>query len=224
MAAGGMHSVALTAEGEVYTCGVNDEGALGRETSKALSTGPAPAACRSCLERCTSMQHGGLSMLCVYTEGAPWENSSVATGNTTESYRWAKVELPTEKGKVVQVSAGDPMTHLLGLSFSPFHTEALRRVVILRIDILRCIIEDTWAAVICERLSRHLSMAHLDMDLLSASSLFGTMLHACRRQPHNGADRAGLHLWLGHLPQLQRRLQLLCTGPPGAAASPGLLP
>ena len=35
MAAGGMHSVALTAEGEVYSCGVNDEGALGRETSKA---------------------------------------------------------------------------------------------------------------------------------------------------------------------------------------------
>ena len=26
-------SVALTAEGDVYTCGVNDEGALGRETS-----------------------------------------------------------------------------------------------------------------------------------------------------------------------------------------------
>ena len=34
MAAGGMHSVALSAEGEVYTTGVNDEGALGRETGK----------------------------------------------------------------------------------------------------------------------------------------------------------------------------------------------
>ena len=33
MAAGGMHSVALAADGQVYTCGVNDEGALGRETS-----------------------------------------------------------------------------------------------------------------------------------------------------------------------------------------------
>ena len=37
VAAGGMHSVALTAEGEVYTCGVNDEGALGRETSECIS-------------------------------------------------------------------------------------------------------------------------------------------------------------------------------------------
>ena len=32
VAAGGMHSVALTARGEVYTTGVNDEGALGRCT------------------------------------------------------------------------------------------------------------------------------------------------------------------------------------------------
>lgn len=34
VAAGGMHSVALSADGEVYTTGVNDEGALGRETGK----------------------------------------------------------------------------------------------------------------------------------------------------------------------------------------------
>ena len=40
VAAGGMHSVALTAEGEVYTCGVNDEGALGRETSKLCALNP----------------------------------------------------------------------------------------------------------------------------------------------------------------------------------------
>ncbi len=33
VAGGGMHSAALTASGEVYTTGVNDEGALGRETS-----------------------------------------------------------------------------------------------------------------------------------------------------------------------------------------------
>lgn len=59
VAAGGMHSVALTAEGEVYTCGVNDEGALGRETSKAFTAWPAPAACQSCLERCSIRQHGG---------------------------------------------------------------------------------------------------------------------------------------------------------------------
>ena len=32
VAAGGMHSVALTARGEVLTTGVNDEGALGRCT------------------------------------------------------------------------------------------------------------------------------------------------------------------------------------------------
>ena len=32
VAAGGMHSAALTARGEVFTTGVNDEGALGRCT------------------------------------------------------------------------------------------------------------------------------------------------------------------------------------------------
>ena len=32
VAGGGMHSVALTVDGEVWTTGVNDEGALGRET------------------------------------------------------------------------------------------------------------------------------------------------------------------------------------------------
>jgi len=32
VAAGGMHSAALTAGGEVFTTGVNDEGALGRRT------------------------------------------------------------------------------------------------------------------------------------------------------------------------------------------------
>lgn len=31
--AGGMHSLALTRDGEIYTWGCNDEGALGRETS-----------------------------------------------------------------------------------------------------------------------------------------------------------------------------------------------
>ena len=32
VAAGGMHSVALTDDGQIWTTGVNDEGALGRET------------------------------------------------------------------------------------------------------------------------------------------------------------------------------------------------
>lgn len=32
VAAGGMHSVALKANGEVFTAGVNDEAALGRKT------------------------------------------------------------------------------------------------------------------------------------------------------------------------------------------------
>ena len=41
VAAGGMHSVALTADGEVFTCGVNDEGALGRETGFHLARQPA---------------------------------------------------------------------------------------------------------------------------------------------------------------------------------------
>ena len=44
------------------------------------------------------------------TEGAPWENSPMATGNATDSYRWAKVEVPTDHGKIVQVSAGDVST------------------------------------------------------------------------------------------------------------------
>lgn len=32
--AGGMHTVCLTAQGEIYTFGCNDEGALGRDTSQ----------------------------------------------------------------------------------------------------------------------------------------------------------------------------------------------
>jgi regulator of chromosome condensation len=45
VAAGGMHSVALTSDGEVWTTGVNDEGALGRETGAALH----PAPLRNCV-------------------------------------------------------------------------------------------------------------------------------------------------------------------------------
>ena len=61
VAGGGMHSAALTASGEVYTTGVNDEGALGRETSsrppydldhwdKACGTKPV-GTLRGCLRR-----------------------------------------------------------------------------------------------------------------------------------------------------------------------------
>ena len=39
VAAGGMHSIALTPEGEVWTTGVNDEGALGRETGAHIIEG-----------------------------------------------------------------------------------------------------------------------------------------------------------------------------------------
>ena len=46
--------------------------------------------------------------LCCATEGAPWETSSQATGSTTDSYQWARVEMPAEHGKVIQVSAGQP--------------------------------------------------------------------------------------------------------------------
>lgn len=48
----------------------------------------------------------GLIADCCCTEGAPWENSPQATGNATDSYQWAKVEMPTEHGKSIQVSAG----------------------------------------------------------------------------------------------------------------------
>ena len=34
IAAGGMHSVAVSMDGDVYTTGVNDEGALGRKTGE----------------------------------------------------------------------------------------------------------------------------------------------------------------------------------------------
>ena len=34
LAAGGMHSVAVSMDGDVYTTGVNDEGALGRKTGE----------------------------------------------------------------------------------------------------------------------------------------------------------------------------------------------
>ena len=48
----------------------------------------------------------GLIADCCCTEGAPWENSPQATGNATDSYQWDKVEMPTEHGKIIQVSAG----------------------------------------------------------------------------------------------------------------------
>jgi len=38
IAAGGMHSVAVSMEGQVYTTGVNDEAALGRKTGEHLQT------------------------------------------------------------------------------------------------------------------------------------------------------------------------------------------
>jgi alpha-tubulin suppressor-like RCC1 family protein len=36
VACGGMHTVVLTTDGQIYTWGVNDEGALGRETGVSL--------------------------------------------------------------------------------------------------------------------------------------------------------------------------------------------
>ena len=39
VAAGGMHSVALTMDGRVFTTGVNDEAALGRQTGDKLIHG-----------------------------------------------------------------------------------------------------------------------------------------------------------------------------------------
>jgi regulator of chromosome condensation len=36
IAAGGMHSAAVSKDGDVYTTGVNDEAALGRKTGKDL--------------------------------------------------------------------------------------------------------------------------------------------------------------------------------------------
>lgn len=43
VACGGMHTVALAEDGTVYTWGVNDEGALGRETEGELWTNAAQA-------------------------------------------------------------------------------------------------------------------------------------------------------------------------------------
>ena len=41
------------------------------------------------------------------TAGGPWAESPVATGNTKDTDRWVKVEVPTDDGKIVQVSAGE---------------------------------------------------------------------------------------------------------------------
>ncbi|CAL8462036.1 g1567 [Coccomyxa elongata] len=78
VAPGGMHSVALTPDGGVYTTGVNDEGALGRESG-----------------------------------GELWEKSGLAKGDASDTYTWGAVDIPSDHGKVIQVSAGDSHTMAL---------------------------------------------------------------------------------------------------------------
>ena len=120
-----MHSVALTVDGEVWTTGVNDEGALGRETGLRLCASfccqAASDAGACCLRTATMMQHdncwqmrGALSVnvcpLCA--AGELWEKSGFAKGRPGDSYTWGRADVSCGHGKIVQVSAGALITTL----------------------------------------------------------------------------------------------------------------
>ena len=125
-----MHSAALTARGEVFTTGVNDEGALGRCTgvhAKAPVLGnfacymlirfeaagevsgmhkyssEGVADCPESVSECD-----GLSWVSLWgrAAGELWEKSSVGTSEAEDSFSWARVAVPGSHGPVVQISAG----------------------------------------------------------------------------------------------------------------------
>lgn len=124
IACGGMHTVALTADHQIFSWGVNDEGALGRETGAPLLPPPPPslsaqlgATAHTCMGARTGseprMQPAHLPAWPAPAAGELWEKSGQASGKAGDAYVPGKVPLPKEAGKVVQVTAG-----ALGLGLS----------------------------------------------------------------------------------------------------------
>ena len=94
VAAGGMHSVALTEAFQVYTTGVNDEGALGRFTG---------------VPTCLLKQHTCIHVR--FIRGLAAAASEVWKGHeggkeAGDSYTWGHVDMPATHGHAVQISAG----------------------------------------------------------------------------------------------------------------------
>ena len=94
VAAGGMHSVALTEDFQVYTTGVNDEAALGRFTGASTLL---------------LKQHTCMYVRLIWGVAAAaseaWKNHEDGK-EAGDSYTWGKVDMPATHGHVVQVSAG----------------------------------------------------------------------------------------------------------------------
>lgn len=111
VACGGMHTVALAEDGTVYTWGVNDEGALGRETEGELCTNAAQATGRwwgwhgllvvVVALQCVCFQE------CVFSVVSCLLLKPTATGTRHPSDVPVYVPLPE---RIVQVTAGDSHT------------------------------------------------------------------------------------------------------------------
>ena len=115
--------MALTEGNLIFSWGVNDEGALGRETGMHLllllliATADADASLRApihALAQAASAQCDSLCSLFARPRalrpscagGELWEKSGHATGKPGDAYVPGKVQMPQEAGKVVQLSTG----------------------------------------------------------------------------------------------------------------------
>lgn len=94
VAAGGMHSVALTDNFQLYTTGVNDEGALGRFTGGF-----------TLLHEPHTFTHIRLIRGVGAVASEAWKCHE-AGKEAGDSYTWGKVDFPSTHGHAVQVSAG----------------------------------------------------------------------------------------------------------------------
>ena len=120
-----MHTAALTADHRVYTWGVNDEGALGRETgapvegsalcfpsglrllsSSAATYISAPTAAGWLARACGCAARLRPLALPLPAAGELWEKSGEASGKPGDAYTPGLVALPKEAGRVLQLSAG----------------------------------------------------------------------------------------------------------------------
>ena len=125
VACGGMHTVALTEGNLIFSWGVNDEGALGRETgmqfryfANALVLMPmlaagAPSELAQAASSSVPSHHPNCLTQCVPSlllcaGGELWEKSGHATGKPGDAYVPGRVQMPQEAGRIVQLSTGRP--------------------------------------------------------------------------------------------------------------------
>lgn len=194
-----MHCVALAANHEVWTTGVNDEGALGRPTGNEPKP-QWPFAGKLC-------SHHLLGFVCCYhcvlvcrAASKIWENADVPL---TDAYTWGKVDVPSLHGRVVQVAAGNPV-----MGFSPqfLSTTCVRASVALHRQLS---VGFHWP-------SRHSSLkllfcnlplgiecvGHILFTVMQAYKLaecVPSVLLSCRRFSHSSTNREGCSVCVGHL-------------------------